>query len=30
VLTYIRPPVGANLDRLLVEAYRDLVRLYEL
>jgi len=30
VLTYIRPPAGANLDRLLVEVYRDLVRLYEL
>jgi hypothetical protein len=30
VLTYVRPPAGANLDRLLAEAYRDLVRLYEL
>lgn len=30
VLTYVRAPAGANLDRLLVEAYRDLVRLYEL
>lgn len=30
VLTYIRPPAGANLNRLLAEAYRDLVRLYEL
>lgn len=30
VLTYVRAPARADLDRLLAEAYRDLVRLYEL
>lgn len=27
VLTYIRPPVAADLDRLLCEAYTHIVRL---